>query len=158
MAARNAAFGEANRVIRRTVYVAHPLNAPTAGLREQNRERAQWWVGWLAKRYLVAPVADWILLAGEWPETPDCRAAGLAIDRVLVELCGTIVLVGPRVSDGMRFEASWAKTVVDLTGIFEMAPDGWCGLAMYCADNTALDGLAEIDSRMAAAGIERADG
>ena len=139
---------------RRPVYVAHPLNAPTAAEREQNRARAARWVAWLADRYLVAPVADWILLAGEWPETPERRAVGLEIDRRLVELCGTIVLVGRRVSDGMRFEASWARERVDLTGLADDAPSEEY-LRALCGDVLAVEVLMAFDAKLAASGIGR---
>lgn len=147
-------------ITRVPVYVAHPLNAPTAAERDANRARASRWVAWLAERYLVAPVADWILLAGQWPETADWRAVGLAIDRVLVELCGTIVLCGPRVSPGMQFEAGWAKTIIDLTGPWTI--DCEFGFSTQTFDGGLTeprnpdDARAEIDVRMAAGGIERA--
>jgi len=136
---------------RRPVYVAHPLNAPTAEEREQNRQRAARWCAWLSRRYLIAPVADWIVLSSQWDETAENRAMGLEIDRVLVELCGTIVLVGPRISDGMRFEAEWARVVVDLTGLLSDAPQA------YASAGFVLGPIWPeiIDERMAAAGIGR---
>lgn len=139
------------------VYVAHQLNAPTAAERDANRARATRWVAWLADRYLVAPVADWILLAGEWPETPELRATGLEIDRRLVELCGTIVLVGPRVSPGMVFESTWSSLRIDLTGLSDDAPTEEY-LRTLCGDALAVEALRALDARMAAGGIERAHG
>ncbi len=138
-------------------YVAHPLNAPTEAEREANRARASRWVAWLAERYLVAPVADWILLAGQWPETAEWRAVGLQIDRALVELCGTIVLVGPRVSEGMGFESSWAKRRIDLTGLSDDAPTADY-LRALCGFPLAVDVLRELDARMLAGGIARVHG
>lgn len=130
-------------------YIAHPLNAPTPEERYENIARAERWVCWLAERYLIAPVASWTTLGKFWPETPECRAEGLTIDRVLVELCGTIVLVGPRVSPGMQFEAGWARTVIDLTAL--QCED--CGLTRPCIAH-----LAETDRRMDWGGIARVGG
>ncbi|TAK10585.1 MAG: hypothetical protein EPO32_14740 [Anaerolineae bacterium] len=105
---------------RRPVYVAHPLNAPTAEERESNRARAARWVAWLADRYLLSPVADWVVLSGVWTE--DRRETGLECDRALVALVGTVIAVGPRMSDGMRLEAGWARVAVDMTGMCSDAP------------------------------------
>jgi hypothetical protein len=145
---------EPNPARRVPVYVAHCLNAPTAEERESNRREAARWVAWLAGRYLVAPVADWILLAGEWPETPEHRSTGLAIDRVLVELVARIVLVGPRVSEGMRFESGWSKTVVDLTGWFRL-PDAWAENPAATWDAYEWQWLVDADNMMSVAGLER---
>lgn len=135
-------------------YLAHPLNAPTAEEREQNRQRAARWCAWLSRRYLIAPVADWIVLSSQWDETPENRAIGLEIDRVLVELCGTIVLVGPRVSEGMRFESSWSRERVDLTGLADDAPTEEY-LRALCGDALAVEVQRAFDAKMAAVGIGR---
>jgi len=108
----------------KVAYIAHPLGQGED--REKNRARASRWVSWAARQG-VAPVADWIILAGEWPETDENRALGLAIDCALVERCNELWLVGGRISPGMAIEAEHAKkrgrTVVDLTHLGEESPE-----------------------------------
>jgi hypothetical protein len=105
-------------------YIAHPLGAGPD--RERNRQNAARWAAWIARTYDVAPIADWIILSGEWEETPENRERGLAIDLELVERCDAIYLVGGRVSPGMAMELEHAKThglrVVDLTHLGYEAP------------------------------------
>jgi hypothetical protein len=91
----------------KVVYIAAPLNAPTLEGREQNRKRAARWVAWAARQGF-APVAIWIVLAGEWDETPENRTLGLD-DKALIERCDELWLCGPVVSGGMRIEAEHAK-------------------------------------------------
>lgn len=108
----------------KVVYVAHPLGAGAD--RERNRANAQRWVAWFAKHYNVAPVADWILLSGEWDES--MREQGLAIDMALIERCDEVWLCGGRISAGMALEEAKAvalgKTVKDFTHIGYEAPGG----------------------------------
>lgn len=110
--------------VERVVYIAAPLNAPTRAGIERNRENAAKWVAWLAAEFPIAPIADWIILTGAWPET--MRARGLAVDLALVARADEVWLVGPRVSEGMALEAAHArelgKVVRDCTGLGE-APD-----------------------------------
>lgn len=96
------------------VYVAHPLGAGPD--RESNRKKASVWAAWIAKTFRVAVVADWIILSGEWDESPENRDLGPKLDFALVELCHVVVMVGPRVSLGMQLEAGQARAVVDWTG------------------------------------------
>lgn len=107
----------------KVVYIAHPLGAGDD--RERNRANAARWVAWAARQG-VAPVADWIVLAGEWQETPENRNRGLEIDLELVERCDEIWLVGGRVSPGMEMEARHAAKhgvrIVDLTAMGYEAP------------------------------------
>jgi hypothetical protein len=107
-------------------YICHPLNAPTREGMEQNRRNAAKWVAWAA-RHGVAPMAMWIVLSGEWEETPENRELGLQIDESQVELCQEIWLCGGRISSGMQREidkaiASGVK-VVDLTHLGELPPE-----------------------------------
>lgn len=106
---------------RRVVYVCHPLNAPTREGIEQNRNRAARWSAFLALHFHVAPECSWIVLTGELEETPDNRRRGLEIDLALVERCDEVVLVGPRISEGMAIERAHAKKhgkpVANLTGL-----------------------------------------
>ena len=90
----------------KVVYVAHPLGHGED--REANRAEAAKWVAHLALVADVAPVADWIILSGEWPES--MREHGLAIDKALIERCDGIALCGPRVSSGMQIELEHAMS------------------------------------------------
>jgi hypothetical protein len=106
-------------------YIAHPLgDGPD---RERNRENASRWVAWIARTYNIAPVADWIVLSGQWAETPANRERGIEIDLELVERCDIIFLCGGRVSPGMTQELHHATmhglAVVDLTGMGYEAPE-----------------------------------
>jgi len=107
---------------RRPIYLAHPLNAPTREGIEANRKSAAKWAAFLAVHFNVAPECSWIVLTGELEETNENRARGLECDLVLVEQCRELVMVGPRISDGMRLEATHMVQVVggpvyDLTGL-----------------------------------------
>lgn len=102
----------------KVVYIAHPLGAGPD--REQNLANAARWVAWAALQG-VAPIADWIILASQFEETPENRELGLEIDVELVERADEIWLVGGRVSEGMAIERARASRVgvrvVDLTHI-----------------------------------------
>ena len=103
---------------RPVVYVAHPLNAPTRAGIDANRAAASRWVAWAALNG-CATVADWIILSGHLPETPQNRALGLEIDCTLIERCDAVLLVGGRISEGMAIERAHAQisdvASVDLT-------------------------------------------
>jgi hypothetical protein len=53
----------------KVVYIAAPLNAPTLWGRTKNRMNAARWTAWAARQG-VAPVATWVVLSGEWNESP----------------------------------------------------------------------------------------
>jgi hypothetical protein len=99
------------------VYLAHPLGAGPK--RAQNRANAARWFGYLSRAYGNAFIADWIILSGEWEETPENREQGLRCDLALVERADELWMVGGRVSAGMLLEADHArrcgKKVVDMT-------------------------------------------
>ena len=103
----------------RAIYVAHPLG-PDGPEREWNRRNAAKWCAWIASNYIVATIADWIVLSGEWSETEENRKLGIEIDLTLVARCDEVWMVGKRVSAGMVLEASEAvrlgKPVIDFTG------------------------------------------
>jgi len=107
----------------RVIYVAHPLGAGVD--REQNRRNAAKWCAWVAELG-HAPVADWIILSGEWHESPENRERWLSIDRALIYRCDEVWLVGGRISPGMRYEAEAArligKPVYDLTTLYGALP------------------------------------
>lgn len=101
----------------RVCYVAHPLGSGED--RARNLANAAKWCAWLAKTYGIAPVADWIVLAGQWDESPENRDRGLSIDVELVKRCDELIMVGGRISPGMAIEANAARMhgllVTDLT-------------------------------------------
>jgi hypothetical protein len=109
----------------KVVYVAHPLG-PDGPDREVNRKNASRWVGWLALHFEIAPIADWIILSGEWSETEENRKRGLAVDKRLVVRADEVWLVGGRISEGMKIESETARAlgrpVVDLTFLGAVAP------------------------------------
>lgn len=92
----------------RVAYVAHQY-----GGRRENLEAAKEWVAWLAARYYIAPIADWILFAEQFPYG---EGEGLRVDLELVKLAGVVILCGPRISGGMSVERDWSRVVVDITG------------------------------------------
>lgn len=103
------------------MYIAHPLG--NGEDRDRNRENASQWVAWLTERYSIAPVADWIILSGQWSE--DRRELGLEVDHALVRHCKVCILVGGEMSAGMRNEASMAERVVDLTFLGRTIREEW---------------------------------
>jgi hypothetical protein len=102
----------------RVVYIAHPLG-PDGPERDRNRKNAARWCAWLAWQFDIAPIADWIILSGEWAESSGNRERGLAIDFALIAHCDEVWLVGGRVSPGMGEEVGRAtqlgKRIYDLT-------------------------------------------
>lgn len=107
---------------KRVVYLAHPVGAPTVDEIMDNLSRARRWL-----RALV-DATDWSIVASWMPyvETLDeerYRARGLADDLACLERCDAIVLVGGRLSVGMKVELDHAIArgllVVDLTPIGE---------------------------------------
>jgi len=105
------------------IYIAAPLGSGPD--REQNRVNASKWVAWVAAQG-HAPVADWVILSGEWSETPENRARGLACDFALIARVDELWLVGGRISRGMKAEADEAirlgKVVVDMTELGALPP------------------------------------
>jgi hypothetical protein len=110
---------------RRVVYVAHQLTSQDPAVMDQNRRRAAEWCVWLCQHFEVATVADWIVLSSVLEETPETRALGIDCDLTLIPRCDLLVLVGLRISDGMRQEIGVARAhgvpVIDLT-VFGGAP------------------------------------
>lgn len=108
---------------KKVVYIAHPLGGGPD--REQNRRNASQWVAWAARRG-VAPIADWIILSGEFDECPENRALGLSIDLALIERCQELWLVGGRISPGMAIERDHAIAmgvrVLDFTKTLGLLP------------------------------------
>lgn len=124
---------------RTVVYIAHPLgNGPD---REQNRANAAKWCAWAALACGVAPVADWIILSGEWDESR--RELGLECDAALISKCDELWLVGGRISPGMQFEADIARKlavpVIDMTHLGYEVP-GVRGLGQRGSASGMLEG------------------
>jgi hypothetical protein len=88
----------------KVVYIAHPLGGGAD--RDANIANAARWVVWAADRG-VAPVADWLIIAGGWDESK--RARGLQIDEALINRCDEVWLCGVRVSAAMAHEAAYAR-------------------------------------------------
>lgn len=97
------------------VYIAHQLSGDV----EANRAAASRWVGLLAMTFDIAPIADWIIMTGQWTE--EHRARGLRIDMELVSRADEMWMVGPHLSNGMALEMGAAqgfgKPVVNLVGL-----------------------------------------
>jgi hypothetical protein len=93
----------------KVVYIAHPLGRDDD--REKNRNNAMQWCAYLALKYKIAPVADWIVLSGVWDETPFLRKTGLEIDYALINRCDELWMVGGRITEGMKLEAEYAEIV-----------------------------------------------
>lgn len=113
---------------RHVVYIAHPLNAETRKEIDANRARASRWCAWAAG-IGVAPVADWIILSGEWSESPENREISFEIDKSLISKCHEVWLVGGRISGGMLIEARFACEigvgVRDMSKLGPEPPDKW---------------------------------
>jgi len=93
----------------KTVYIAHPLSAPTREGIEENRKRAALWAAWAALDCGVSPSCSWLVLTGVIDETPETRELGLACDLAAVARSDQLWLVGGRVSSGMKIEADAAR-------------------------------------------------
>lgn len=73
----------------------------------QNLQRAMRWLAWLRRSFPETTfIAPWIasVLSLDGDDSPTLREAGLVDDCAVVERCDGIVLVGGRISDGMRRE------------------------------------------------------
>lgn len=122
--------------MRQVLYMAHPV-APTAeeisqmGDREAmdsgmivraNLKRAMQWLSWLRKSFPETTfIAPWIsdIMAGGGDSNPKQREAGLIDCCSVVERCDGIVLVGGRISSGMRREMEHGKA----RGFMRVEPD-----------------------------------
>ena len=91
----------------KVIYCAHPLGHGVR--RKANLEAARAWFGFFIQYFEVAVIADWILVAGVWQETPRNRAAAMGINKNLVQRSDVVVLCGHKRSSGMRDEATWGR-------------------------------------------------
>lgn len=108
------------------VYLAHPMSAPTADDIVANLERARRWLRWFVLNTDFAVCAPWIPYVETLDET-EHRARGIRDDLAMVARCDAIVLVGGRVSNGMREERDWAHRheldICSLTELGDEPPD-----------------------------------
>lgn len=112
----------------RLLYVAHPVAGDLVG----NLERARRWFTWLHSAFPADSfVAPWILLIElsiTRDHIPTERARGMLHNERSLERCDGIVLVGGRLSEGMRHELAHAKArglqVLDLLGLGAEPPSG----------------------------------
>lgn len=124
-------------------YVAHPLG-PDGPERVRNLKNASEWCAFLARRYALAPIAPWIVLARVWSESLDNRALGLEIDLDVVRAIGCVVVCGGRISAGMQLEIREARIVVELATFgYEVPLDGYA------------DDLKRMDRLLLGAGFPR---
>lgn len=103
----------------KTIYLAHPLSAPTPEGIAENRLNAARWGVWIAQHYPVAVSADWIWWSMALDETAENRALGLSRAYVMITRADELWLAGGRISEGMWLEKEHAERcglrVVDLT-------------------------------------------
>lgn len=89
-------------------YVAHPIGQEPE--RTANLERAYRWLRWLINRHSeLAFVVPWLPYVEVLDESPINRARGIRDDLAVLRHCHAIVLVGGRMSAGMKDELAIAK-------------------------------------------------
>lgn len=91
-----------------------------------NINNAKQWLAWLIREYpSVTFIAPWIATldgGGDDDLDPEQRERGLRDCCRAIRRCDGVVLVGGRVSDGMRREAENNPNVVDLTHLGRTRP------------------------------------
>lgn len=92
---------------RGVLYLAHPVSAPTADGIADNLARARRWLRWFVDHTDHAVCAPWFAYVLELDEAK-YRDRGLRDDLLMLDGCDAIVLVGGRLSDGMRLEMDHA--------------------------------------------------
>lgn len=131
------------------VYFSHRYSADTEQMMRVNLSNATSWVGFLARRYWIEPVAPWIILCRAWTESE--RALGLSIDCAAVARCHFAVFVGERhkLSNGQRLElkAATANNV-----LVHCVPSE---LAWTMIDEKYSSQIKALDHALHAAGIPR---
>jgi hypothetical protein len=114
--------------ITRTIYLAHPLGAPTPEGVEANKARARRWVRWIYDNFEnVAVVADWLITVDVLDDfNPEHRARGMRMNKVILVRCDEFWMVGGRESSGMADEhvvaAETNRRVFDLTWLGDEPP------------------------------------
>lgn len=131
------------------LYLSHPLSGSTDEERQRNRENATRWAAFIAWRCQVAICADWIILSSIWSETQG-RELGLKLDCEQVRRCDAVIVVGGRISSGMRIEIVAAKfsnkPICDLSKLGYEAPsfDGATTRAEQSRENEILWHIEEM--------------
>ena len=116
------------QVTRPLLYVAHPVSGDVLG----NISRAYRWFRWLRACFPEVTFAmPWVvnLLCGEDDADPAQRERGLVDCETTARACDGVVLVGGRVSAGMKREAGAARVAYDLTRMGEEPPIATLGIA-----------------------------
>lgn len=91
------------------VYLAHPVGASTPAGVTANVDSGLRWLRWLRHLEVTTVIiAPWIasILAGDEDHDPAQRERGLVDGETTCGRCNGIVLVGGRVTDGMRREVA----------------------------------------------------
>lgn len=102
----------------RVIYLAHPVGAPTVEGVQANLASARDWL-----RFLIGACPDvafcvsWLPYLNVLEDTGASRERGLRDDCEMVRRCDAVLMVGDRVSAGMRREADCAHVVIDGTGL-----------------------------------------
>lgn len=110
------------------LYVAHPVSGDVPG----NIARAYRWFRWLRASFPEVTFAmPWVvnLLCGEDDADPAQRERGLVDCETTARACDGVMLVGGRVSAGMKREAEAATAAYDLTRLGEEPPRAKFGIA-----------------------------
>lgn len=112
------------------VYLAHPVGAPTPDGVAANLASARKWLAVLIEACPdVAWCVPWLPYLDVLEDSAENRTRGLRDDCEVAKRCDAILMVGPRVSDGMQLEAEAASEVIDCTGMFSVdvvgVVNGW---------------------------------
>lgn len=102
------------------IYMAHPFGGDP-----RNLDRAKRWYTWLVREFpRNAYQCQWVIEC-ELFGIGETNSAGPAFTRGLevVRRCDAVVLVGGRISDGMKQEARAAIAVLDLSMIGDEPPE-----------------------------------
>jgi len=91
-----------------------------------NIASAKLWLAWLRHRFpTISFIMPWVVAldgGGDDDLDPAARARGLRDCCRTVRVCHGIVHVGGRISGGMKDEASYARSVIDLTFLGRTPP------------------------------------
>ena len=86
-------------------YICSPLSAPQKEQREQNRQRAQFYLMQMRLLFHCRTIASHVHLPLILDDTiPEEREAALQIGQILLSLCDVLIICGKHVSSGMEAE------------------------------------------------------
>ena len=102
------------------IYLAHPFGGDP-----RNLDRARRWFAWLCREFPSnAYVCNWIIECELFDDAdPQQRATSLARQCEIARRCDAIVLVGGKITPGMKQEAAAAIAVLDLSMIGDDPPE-----------------------------------